>query len=1073
MTRDVVLIANRGEVAVRINRAAEALGIEAVAVFSADDAGAMHRRVADRATPLEGIGATAYLDVEAIVRAASDNGANLLHPGWGFLSEQPELAQRCADAGITFVGPSVRTLELFGDKVQTREVAGSLGVPMVTSTGPTTLDGAERLLADAAPGHGIMLKAVAGGGGRGIRVVKQPDQLEAAFRDCAAEAVNAFGDGRLFAELFIPNSRHIEVQIVGDNTGDVAVLGDRDCSVQRNWQKLVEIAPAPGLPAEIRDQLHDAAAALARAVGFTGVGTFEFLVDADPGADAWYFMEANPRLQVEHTVTEEVTGIDIVQTQFGIARGKTLRDLGLVDFPRAPRGVAIQCRVNAETITSRGVLPSSGTISELTLPEGSEVRVDTGFETGDVLSSRYDSLLAKIIVHEPADDLPSAVARARDAVGSLKVVGVETSQDLLLAILDDPRLAAAALTTRFLEQHLTRSGAAEERAASVDADGHVAVLAETAGIVTHLDVAVGELVEAGDDLVRVEVMKMQHGSLAPVSGRVVEVRVAPGDECLPGAVLVVIDPVDTGEAPTSRRAAKPTGDGMAVELRALSDRRRLAQDSARPQAVERAHARGLLTVREKLTALVDEGSFIELGQLTIAARLWRDTEEDLARRTPADGVVTGTGVLGAAEHAQAPGRCAVIAYDPSVLAGTQGLLGMQKVERLLELAERSLLPIALIADGGGGRPGDEAPGTSANPLRAFHQLARISGRVPIAGMASGACFAGNAALLGCSDVIIATRGANIGMGGPVVVDAARLGSYTVAEIGPAPVLHDAGVVDILADDDADAVARLRRVVGYFQGDLANWECADQELLRSALPTDRLRAYDVRDVLELIADIGSVQELKGGYGPSMVTALARIEGMPVGVIANNPKSNAGAIDQPGADKAARFASLCETFGLPVLFLCDTPGFAVGPEAEAAGQLRELSSFLISGSKLSVPFATVITRKAYGVGAVAMCGGSFRAPWSTIAWPTAEIGSMAPEAIVRLSASKELDAIADETERAAEFDRRVQSAKAKTAPLGAAARFRVDDVIDPADTRALVAAVIRQGRRAAESSADDRR
>lgn len=1062
MTQDVLIIANRGEVAVRVHRAAQSLGFETISIYSADDAGAMHQRITDRSVRVPGTGASAYLDASTIVRAAKEQGATLLHPGWGFLSEQPVLARLCADAGITFVGPSIQALEILGDKVRTRALAERLKVRMVTSTGPVGCEGAEDLLAQASPGQGIMLKAVAGGGGRGIRVVTQREQLASAYRDCAAEAANAFGDGRLFAEMYIPNSRHVEVQVIGDADGNVAVIGDRDCSVQRNWQKLIEIAPAPNLKDRVRRQLWDAARILACEVGYVGVGTFEFLVDASNGSDDWWFMEANPRLQVEHTITEEVTGIDIVQAQLNIARGSSLDSLSISEGTTQARGVAIQSRVNAETMTSNGVVPSSGRVTALTLPDGPGVRVDTGLAVGDLQSPRFDSLLAKVIVHEPTDGLGEAVRQARDAVAGLRVVGVETNQSLLLSILDDERLSAGDLSTRLLERHISNPEAG--RAAKnirVDDDGRVTVLAETAGVVMHINVDIGDEVSRGDDLVHVEVMKMHHVATAPASGLVAALPVALGEACGVGTPLVVLEP-GSGGTPETSDSFQTVEHAGEILVQELTRRRQLTHDASRPDAVTETHARGRLTTREKIARLVEDGTFTEIGGLAVAARLWKETSEQLAQKTPADGVITGIGVVSTVERREDPGRCAVIAYDPSVLAGTQGLTGTQKVERLVDLASKSQLPVALMADGGGGRPGDDAPGTSASPLRVFHMLGRLAGEVPIVGMVSGACFAGNAAILGCSHVIVATRGANIGMGGPVVVDAARLGNYTVADIGPAERLHEAGAVDILVDDDAQAVTEVRRTLGYLQGDVDEWDCVDQSRLRTVLPADRLRAYDVRDVINVMADTDSVQELKAAYGPTLLVAFARLEGIPVGLIANNPKFNAGAIDGLGAEKATWFLKLCDSFGLPVIFLCDTPGFAVGPDAEATGQLRHLSSFLVAGSQLTVPYVTVITRKAYGVGALAMYGGSLRAPWMNVAWPSAEVGSMPPEAIVRLSAGRELDSISEEHERLAEFGRRVQDAKEKTDPIGAAARFRIDDVIDPMDTRTKIVALIKHWR-----------
>jgi len=1066
MSQASVLVANRGEVAMRIIRAAAERGIRSVAVYSQDDTGAMHQRAADESVPLDAVGPAAYLDAGAMVAAALATGCEFLHPGWGFLSEQPELARNCREAEVQFLGPEAETLEILGDKVRAQDLAARHGLPVLPSTrGAATLHEAAELLTQARSHRGVMLKAVAGGGGRGIRVVSSASELPGAYRDCTAEAAAAFGDGRVFAELYLPQCRHIEVQIVGDGRGSVAVVGDRDCSIQRNWQKLIEIAPAPALPENVRASLWDAARRLAESVHYRSVGTFEFLLDLTD--HSWWFMEANPRLQVEHTITEQVSGIDLVHIQFDILAGRSLADLGLASGTRVQAGTAMQLRLNAERVTSGGaVQPSAGTVTAVSFPSGPGIRVDTAFAAGDVVSPRFDSLLAKIIVHVTQGGLEVAAQQARWALERTDVAGVDTNRDLLVALVSDPRLAAGELSTTFLHAHLgSLTPAATQTAATLQSTPESAtVLAGMSGVVTCIEVAVGQVVEQGDDLMQIEAMKMQHVLTAPVTGRISSITVCKGAECHPDMVLAEI----STDIPDGMLAADPISrsvgqddDWLAVHLTEVRDQHQRALDDARPQVAAQRRAAGKTTVREKLAALFD-GPFAEYGSLAVASRLWRDSEDDLAQRTPADGVITGIGQVnrGVVEPGvgRAGGRCAVVAYDPAVMAGTQGHIGTQKTARLLELAGRSALPVVLFGDGGGGRPGDDAPGTFSPPLEIFGQFARLSGKVPLVGSVSSACFGGNAALLSCCDLIVATRDANVGMAGPAVIEAGGLGSFRIDEIGPASQLHDNGLVDVLTDSDTAAVDSVKHLLAYFQGPVPAWESPDQIHLRQVLPRDRLRAYDVTHVARTLADLDSMQEIKPAFGRTMMTSLARIDGAPVGIIGNNPRHGAGAIDGHGADKAARFARLCNTFGIPLIFLCDTPGFAVGPDAEATGQLSSFSRMLIECSRLTVPFVTIITRKAYGLGAVAMCGGSYRAPSAVVSWPTAELAGMAPESVVRLSAAKDLAAIDDDALRAEEFARRVDAAREASTAIRAARRFRVDDVIDPAETRSWVRAAL---------------
>ncbi len=573
-----------------------------------------------------------------------------------------------------------------------------------------------------------------------------------------------------------------------------------------------------------------------------------------------------------------------------------------------------------------------------------------------------------------------------------------------------------------------------------------------AGTVLRVAVAAGDRVAAGAVLVVLESMKMEHVVEAATPGVIDTVLVAPGDAVQTGDVVVQMTESD-GIVAEDRPAAADVASAGRPELAELRDRVAATLDPGRPAATERRHAGGRRTARENIEDLCDPGSFEEYGGLVFAAQRARRSVDDLIANTPADGLVAGIGRVNGDLFDDERSRCAVLSYDYSVLAGTQGQMNHRKKDRIFELAERLRLPVVLFAEGGGGRPGDtDMAVVTGLDTEAFALFAKLSGLVPLVGIVSGRCFAGNAALLGCCHVVIATPDANVGMGGPAMIEGGGLGVFAPEDIGPVSVQVPNGVVDVLATDEKEAVDVARRYLSYFQGDVRDWVSPDQELLRDVVPPDRRRVYDVRRALELIADEGSVLELRPSFAPGMVTALTRMEGRAVGVIANNPMHLAGAIDAANADKAARFMQLCEAFGLPLLFLCDTPGFMVGPEAEATALVRRVSRMFVVGASLTVPFACVVLRKGYGLGAQAMAGGSFRRPVFTVAWPTGELGGMGLEGAVRLGFRRELDAIDDPTEREAAFSAMVARAYEHGKALNVAAHFEIDDVIDPADTRA---------------------
>jgi acetyl-CoA carboxylase carboxyltransferase component len=563
---------------------------------------------------------------------------------------------------------------------------------------------------------------------------------------------------------------------------------------------------------------------------------------------------------------------------------------------------------------------------------------------------------------------------------------------------------------------------------------------------------IGDAVHARGAVVVVESMKMEHSVEAGTEGTVAEVLVVVGQQVAAGDVVARIEP---GAVDAVVEDAGHAGDGLRADLAEVVERHAVGHDAARPAAVAKRRKTGQRTARENVEHLLDPGSFVEYGPLAIALQRRRRPLDDLIANTPADGLVAGIGTV-------AGQPVAVLSYDYTVLAGTQGWQNHRKKDRLFDVIARKRLPVVFFAEGGGGRPGDtDAPGVSGLDCLAFWLWGGLSGQVPLVGIASGRCFAGNAAILGCCDVVIATEGANIGMGGPAMVEGGGLGVFAPEDIGPLDVQVANGTVDIPVADEAEAVEVAKQLLACFGGPVEGWTAPPQEALREVVPLNRRQAYDVRAAVSGLADEGSVVELRAGHGAGMVTALARIEGHPVGIVANNPSHLAGAIDAEGAAKAARFLKLCDAHRLPVLFLCDTPGIMVGPAAEAEGTVRAAADLFVVGASLSVPFGTIVLRKGYGLGAQAMAGGSFKAPLFCVAWPTGEFGGMGLEGAVRLGFRKELEAIEDPEAREQAFAEMVDRAYEHGKAVNAASHFEIDDVIDPADSRRWIRTLLLEG------------
>ena len=1073
-----LLIANRGEIAIRIARAAGETGLATVAIYPVDDALSLHVRTADAAQEIPGRGARAYLDIEAVVAAAKATGCDALHPGYGFLSENTLLARRCAEEGINFVGPSPEALDLFGDKAKAKALAKECGVPIIEGTGgPTTLEQAKDFFASLGAGGAVMIKAIAGGGGRGMRIVDDAAKLDEAYARCQSEAKAAFGSDGVYVERLIRNARHIEVQIIGDHHGAISHLWERECTIQRRNQKLIEVAPSPSLSNSLRTRIIDAAKNLAAAANYNNLGTFEFLVDGDAKGDAqaFAFIEANPRLQVEHTVTEEVLGVDLVQAQLAVADGATLGSLGLAQaYIPKPRGYAMQLRVNMEVMDENGVTkPTGGTLSMFDLPAGPGVRVDTFGCSGYKTSSAFDSLLAKVIVHATGPNWSDVVQKATRTLREFRIGGVATNIPFLGAVLAHPDFIANRINTGFIDTHvaalvhvandlsapeLLEAGAAvsipearETTAASSGPAGSVPVPAPLQGTIVAIEVREGDLVRPGQQIAVLESMKMEHLVTAPHGGKVTRIAAEAGVTLMQDEAILFLEPAEI-DAHDVVEDEDIDLDHIRPDLAELIARHAITLDENRPASVERRRKTNQRTARENIAQLVDDGSFVEYGSLAIAAQRRRRKVDDLIQNTPADGLISGVATVNAEKFGAEGARCMVISYDYTVLAGTQGHMNHKKIDRMLGLAEQWRMPLVFYAEGGGGRPGDtDRLGMTGLDGPSFVQFAKLSGLVPVIGVVSGYCFAGNAAMLGCCDVIIATKNASIGMGGPAMIEGGGLGVYHPAEVGPVSFQSPNGVIDILVEDEAEATSAAQKYLSYFQGAVTDWKAPDQRLLRRAIPENRLRVYDIRSVIDLLADEGSVLEIRRDFGVGMITAFIRIEGKPFGLIANNPKHLGGAIDAPAGDKAARFLQLCDAFDIPIVSLCDTPGFMVGPEAEKTAIVRHVARMFVTGASLTVPLFGVVLRKGYGLGAQAMIGGGFHASFFTVAWPTGEFGGMGLEGYVRLGFRKEMEAIADPDEREKYYKAKVAELYANGKAVSIASVLEIDEVIDPSDTR----------------------
>ncbi|WP_419944672.1 carboxyl transferase domain-containing protein [Candidatus Poriferisodalis sp.] len=1114
MTLNRVLIANRGEIAIRIAKAADALGLDSVAVHAPVDERSLHLTAADAVAALpDGDPIAAYLDISALIERARSHGCDCVHPGYGFLAENASFAQACADAGLVFVGPSPEVLELFGDKVRARALASSLDIPVVPGSEGSFTDAAAAGDAAAAIGFPVMLKAAAGGGGRGMRTVERPQDVAEAFERCSSEAAAAFGDGTIFAERLLQRPRHIEVQLLADHHGSVVHLFERDCSVQQRNQKVVEIAPATAIDGDLRARLHDDAVRLARAAGLINAATVEFLVVPETGE--YFFIETNPRIQVEHTVTEQVTGIDLVEAQFLIAGGASLGSVGIGSQD------AVECRGSA--VQARVVVTGSGAITSYQEPSGAGIRVDAAGYAGYSPPPNFDPLLAKVI--GSAASLHGAVARTARALADFHVGGLRTNIDQLRAILEHPDVSAGdARTTLLAENPALSSGAsgggnglAGPQASKLSAlleptpadDGsaksatsttwpdramgadEVGVASPVGASVVEVRVSTGDMVTAGQTLVVLSAMKMETEVVAPSAGSVTALRPMQAGETIGAGDLLAVITADadasTAPSETTSAAELDHDEGWLPQLDDVRTLQQLAEDRLSPESEElgvvRQRNRGKLHCRDRIRLLLDDGSFREVGSLAGFASY--DDEGEIAAFTPANHV-GGTGKI--------DGRGVIVCADDFTSRGghADGAIGAKSF--YLDLLSMELgVPSIRLLDGssGGGsvasmvpeqkREGESTAKESSGAIRSGRP--RVSGgggsflpshlgsteyaeqlaTVPVVNMLLGSVVGIGAAKAVLGHFAVMVRNiSQLFVAGPPVVSHAMGYDISKEDLGDWRIHCTNGSVDNLADTEPEAAAQVQRFLSYLPSSVYEappvlppdpddpTDRCEEELL-TLIPRKRTTTFDIRRGIELICDRGSFFEIGPLWGTDQVVGFARMNGHPIGVLASDSRHpNGGALTADGCDKLTRHIDLCDVFHVPILNLVDNPGFAVGKEHEITGAIRKGATWMTAFAQATVPIYTVLMRRSFGV-----AGNNYATPRrqhsARVAWPAADVGGIPPEGGIEAAYKRQLAEADDPVALRAELEARIEAARGPIGPLN---RFQIEEMIDPRETRPLI-------------------
>jgi acetyl/propionyl-CoA carboxylase alpha subunit/acetyl-CoA carboxylase carboxyltransferase component len=1110
-----VLIANRGEIAIRIARAAAALGVESVGVYAAADALALHTQATTESRIIRGYESPstdpvrAYLDSGALLAIAKEAHCDCVHPGYGFLSENPEFARQCAAEGAFFIGPKPETLALFGDKTKARGLARSLHVPIIPGS-PSAVAGADQAASLAAQiGYPIMLKAAAGGGGRGMRVVANTGEMSAAFARCQSEAQAAFGVGAVFVEKLIARPRHLEVQVLGDSHGNIVHLYERDCSVQLRNQKVVEIAPAPNVDPTLRQRLLDDAMRLARAAGYVNAGTVEFLVVPETGE--YFFIECNPRIQVEHTVTEQVTGIDLVEAQFRIAAGESLTALGLpTQAAIKSRGFAIQAR-----IVARG----AGRLTAYKEPAGPGIRVDSCGYLGYAPPPQFDPMFAKIIGQSNSTySFSSAVDRTLRALGEFHLAGVPTNLGQLRAILSNATVRAGDARTTFLAEHSELSssnGAGAPRAGSLALleqqaasllngktmqalssaassvgitvpAGEEGIASPMAGALIEAAVDAGTTVAAGAPLMVISAMKMETAITAPCAGTVTNIQPTEiGAIVAAGQIVATIAPAQRDDGSSvAREYGEDSWAPMLANVRRLQAiaQQRFAPGSNDP-GVARQRQRGKLTCRERIDLLLDPETFREVGSL--AGFTDYDGEGKVVSFTPANhvggwgkiadrlAVVCADDFTSRGGHADGAIAAKAFYLDqlsldlrcPSIrlLDGSSGggsvaaMVPKQQKEGESSARESSSTIIA-------GRPRVSGEGGSflVPHLGSTTYLAQLA-QVPVVNLLLGSVVGIGAAkaVLGHFAVMVRNIG-QLFVAGPPVVSHAMGYEITKEELGGWQVHCRNGSVDNLADSEEEAAGLAKRFLSYLPASV--YEAAPvlppdpsdpsdrrEEELFTIIPRKRVTTFDMRRAISLMADRDSFFEIGSLWGTDQIVGFVRFNGYPLGVVASDCRHvNGGAMTADGCDKLKRHLDLCDLFHLPILNLIDSPGFAVGLEHEITGTIRKGAEWMIAYAQVTVPIFTVIMRRSFGV-----AGNNFATPRAgasaRVVWPAADVGGIPPEGGIEAAYKRQLAEATDPAALRAEINARIENARG---PLGPLNKFQIEEMIDPRETRRYI-------------------
>ena len=1100
-----VLIANRGEIAIRIAKSATALGLKSVGVYPAIDAFSLHTRCMTESHELGSAAdaVEAYLNADALVQTAKSRSCDCLHPGYGFLSENAAFAALCAAEGISFIGPSPQTLALFGDKVRARALAESLDIPVVPGSPEPIGSAREAETLARELGFPVMLKAAAGGGGRGMRVVERTEQMAEAFERCRSEAQAAFGDGAVFLERLIARPRHIEVQILADSYGSVIHLHERDCSVQLRHQKVVEVAPAPGLGPTLREQMLTDALTLVKAAAYVNAGTVEFLVSPETGE--YFFIECNPRIQVEHTVTEQVTGIDLVEAQFRIAAGETLASLGLGDQHAVgtPRGFAVQARV---------VAASTGSITAYKEPSGAGIRVDACGYLGYAPPPQFDPLLAKLIC--TSGSYTAAMTRTRQALDEFHIGGLQTNVPQLCAILAHPAVQAGDARTSLLaetpelntasfsategsalallEQQaaklgvttLERGSAQTARLPALEvAEGQEAVHCPLESAVVEVRVRVGDRVSPGDTLLVVSAMKMETMVTAGCAGVIAALQpLQAGDTVAAGQVVAVVSP-SHADTPQTTEDVHPW-EKVLEEVTLLQQfaKQRLAAGS-NDSGVVRQRSRGKLTCRERIELLLDEGSFREVG--SVAGFASYDEAGTITGFTPANSV-GGWGKI----HK----RSVVVCADDFTSRGghADGAIAA-KSGYLDRLATEMRMPSIRLLDGssGGGsvaamvpaqrKEGESSARESSGAIKAGRP--RVAGgggsylpghlgstmyteqlaTIPVVNLLLGSVVGIGAAkaVLGHFSVMVRDI-AQLFVAGPPVVSHAMGYDITKEELGGWHIHCTNGSVDNLAESEEEAMEMTRTFLSYLPSNVYEVppvhaarasDAIDrrEEELATLIARKRTTTFDIRQAIRLMADRDSFFEVGPLWGTDQVAGFVRFNGYPLGVIASDSQhANGGALTADGCDKLTRHLDLCDLFHLPLLNLVDNPGFAVGLEHERTGTIRKGAEWMIAFAQIRVPIFTVLMRRSFGV-----AGNNYATPRSEpsmrVTWPAADVGGIPPEGGIEAAYKRQLAEAADPVAFRAELNARIESVRG---PLGPLNKFQIEEMIDPRDTRRYI-------------------